>query len=59
MTEYNGVKTKLSDSQLGKLKSLTKTVTWETLRVSINMIDNDETNFPHKLLLTHNYYKSL
>lgn len=48
MTQYNGVKTILSDSQLGKLKSLTKTVTWETLRVSINMIDSDETNVPHK-----------
>ena len=46
---------KLSDSQLNKLKSTTKNETEAVLRLSSNMIGNpnDETNFPHKLLLTN------
>ena len=46
---------KLSNSQLNKLKSAIKNETDVVLRLSANMIGNsdDETNFPHKLLLTN------
>ena len=54
MTEYNSLNVKLSDSQLNKLKSAIKNETNVTLRISSNMVgnSNDNTNFPHKLLLT-------
>ena len=42
----------LSDSQLKKLKLAAKNATGITLRISLNMIGIDETNFLHKLLLT-------
>ena len=46
---------KLKKSQLNKLKSAIKNETDVILRLSSNMIDSsdDETNFPHKLLLTN------
>ena len=45
----------LSNSQLTKLKSAIKNETHVVLRLSLNMIgySDDETNFPHKLLLTN------
>ena len=45
---------KLSNSQLIKLKSIIKNGTEVTLNFSSNLIgnSNDETNFPHKWLLT-------
>ena len=53
MTQCNSLNLKLSNSLLNKLKSAIKneTVMWS----SSNMIGNsdDETNFPHKLLLTN------
>ena len=54
MTQYNSLNVKLSNSQLNKLKSAIKSETEVVLRLSPNMISdsNDETNFPHKLLLT-------
>ena len=54
MTQYNSLNVKLSDSQLSKLKSAIKNETDVVLRLSSNMIGNsdDNTNFPHKLLLT-------
>ena len=52
MTQYNSLNVKLSNSQLNKLKSAIKKETEEALRLSSNMIGNNETNFPHKLLLT-------
>ena len=54
MTQYNSLNVKLSNSQLNKLKSAIKNETEVVLRLSSNMIgdSNDETNFPHKLLLT-------
>ena len=52
MTQYNSLNVKLSNSQLNKLNSAIKKETEEVLRLSSNMIDNNETNFPHKLLLT-------
>ena len=55
MTQYNGLNVKLLNSQLNKLKSAIKNETEVALRLSSNMIGNpnDETNFPHKLLLTN------
>ena len=46
---------KLSNSQLNKLNSAIKNETDVILRLSSNMIgsSDDETNFPHKLLLTN------
>ena len=53
MTQYNSLNVKLSNSQLNKFKSAIKNETEVVLRLSSNMIDDDETNFPHKLLLTN------
>ena len=54
MTKYNTSNIKLSNSRLNKLKSGIKNGTEVTLNLSTNMIgdSNNETNFPHKLLLT-------
>ena len=55
MTQCNSLKVKLSNSELNKLKSAIKNGTDVILRLSSTMIgySNDETNFPHKLLLTN------
>ena len=55
MTQYNTLNVKFSNSQLNKLKSAIKNGTEVTLNLSLNLIcnSNDETNFPHKLLLTN------
>ena len=55
MTQYNSLSVKLSNSQLNKLRSPIKNQTDVALRLSSNMIgkSDDETNFPHKLLLTN------
>ena len=52
---------KLSNSQLNKLKSEIKNETDGILRLSSNMIGNsdNETNFPHKLLLTNRQVASI
>ena len=52
MTQYNNINIKLSNSQLNKLKSAIKNETKVILRLSSNMVGDDETNFPHKLSLT-------
>ena len=54
MTQYNMLNVKLSNSQLNKLRSGIKNGTELTLNLSSNLIgnSNDETNFPHKILLT-------
>ena len=59
MTQYNSLNVKLSNSQLNKLKSAIKNETEVVLRLSSNMIDDDETNFPHKLLLTNRQVANL
>ena len=61
MTHYNSLNVKLSNSQLNKLKSAIKNEIDVVLRLSSNMIDNsdDETNFPHKLLLTNREVSNL
>ena len=53
MTQYNSLNVKLSNSQLNKLKSAIKNETEVVFRWSLNMTGNsdDETNFPHKLIL--------
>ena len=51
MTQYNSLNVKLSNSQLNKLKSAIKNETEVVLRLSSNMIGDNETNFRHKLLL--------
>ena len=50
MTEYNSLNVKLSNSQLNKLKSAKKK--YKVSRLSPNIIGDNETNFPYKLLLT-------
>ena len=57
MTQYNSVNVKLSNSQLNKLKSAIKNEV--VLRLSPNIIGDNETNFPHKLLLTDRQVSSL
>ena len=53
MTQYNSLNVKLSDSQLHKFKSAIKNETDVVLRLSSNMIGDNENNFPHNLLLTN------
>ena len=55
MTQYNSLNAKLSNSQLNKLKSSIKNENDVVLRISSNMVSNsnDNTNFPHELLLTN------
>ena len=50
MTQYNSLNVKLSNSQLNQFKSAMKKENEVVLRLSSNMIGNDEANFPHKLL---------
>ena len=61
MARYNSLNVKLSNSQLNKLKSAIKNETEVVLRLSSNMIrgSNDETSFPHKLLLIDRQVSSL
>ena len=59
MTHFNSLNVKLSSSQLNKLKSAIKNETDIVLRLSSNMIGDDETNFPHKLLLTNRQVSNL
>ena len=61
MTQYNSLNVKLSNSQLNKLKSEIKNEADVVLRLLSNMIGNsdDETNFPHKLLLTNRQVANL
>ena len=55
MTQYNSLNVKLSNSQLNKLKSSIKNETDVVLSISSNVVSNsnDNTNFPHELLLTN------
>ena len=61
MTQYNSLNVKLLNSQLHKLKSAIQNETDAVLRLSSNIIGNsdDETNFPHKLLLTNRQVTNL
>ena len=57
MTQYNSLNVKLSNSQLNKFKSAIKNETEVVLRLSSNMIGDNESDFPHKLLLTRQVAK--
>ena len=61
MTQYNSLNVKLSNSQLSKLKSAIKNETDVVLRISSNMVgnSNDNTNFPHELLLTNRQVENI
>ena len=59
MTQYNCLNVKLSNSQLNKLKSAIKNENEVVLRLSSNIIGDDENNFPHKLLLTNRQVSNL
>ena len=59
MTQYNSLNVKLSNSQLNKFKSAIKNETKVVLRLSSNVISNNETNFPRKLLLTNRQLSKL
>ena len=52
MTQNNRLKTKLSNSQLNKLKSAIKNEIDVVIRLSPSMIgdSNDKSKFPHELL---------
>ena len=59
MTQYNSLNAKLSNSQLNKFKSAIKKENEVVLRLSSNMIGDNETNFAHKLLLTNRQVSNL
>ena len=47
MRQYNRLNVKLSNSQLDELKSAIKNETEVVLRLSSNMIGDNEVDFPH------------
>ena len=53
MAQYNTLNVKLSNSQLNKFRSAIKNENEVVLRLSPNMVGDNETNFPHNLLLTN------
>ena len=55
MTQFNTFNSKLSNSQLNKLKPGIKNGTQVTISLSSNALgeSNDKTNFPYKILLTN------
>ena len=59
MTQYNSLNVKLSNSLLDKLKSAIENEAEEVLRLSSNMVGDDETNLPHELLLTNKQVANL
>ena len=59
MAQYNSLNVKLSNSQLNKLKFAIKNESVVVLRLSSNMIGNNEVNFPHELLLTNRQVSDL
>ena len=59
MAQYNSINVKLSNSQLNKLMPAIKNETEVVLRLSSDMIGDNKTNFPHKLLLTNRQVTNL
>ena len=59
MTQYNSLNVKLSNLQLNKFKSAIKNENEVVLRLSSNMIGDNKTNIPHKLLLTNRQVSNL
>ena len=59
MKQYNSLNVKLSNWQRNEFKSALKNETEVVLRLSSNMIGDNETNFPHKILLTNRQVSNL
>ena len=59
MTQYNSLNVKLSNSQLNKFKPAIKNENEVVLRLSSNMIGDNETNFPHQLSFTYRQTSNL
>ena len=59
MIQYNSLNVKISNSQLNKLKSAIKNEPEVVLRLPSNMIGDNETNFPHELLLNNRQVANL
>ena len=59
MTQYNSLNIKLLNSQLNKFKSAIKNENEVVLRLSSDMIGDNETKFPYKLLLTNRQVSNL
>ena len=59
MTQYNSLNVKLSNSQLNKLKPAIKNETEVVFRLLSKMIGDNETSFPHELLLTNRQVSNL
>ena len=59
MTQYNSLNVKLSNSQLNKFKSAIKNENDVVLRLSSNMIGDNEANLPHKILTTNRQVSNL
>ena len=57
--QYSSLNVRLSNSQLDKSISEIKNETEVVLRLSSNMIGDNETDFPHKLLLTNRQVANL
>ena len=59
MTQYNSLNVELSNSQHNKFKSAIKNENKVVLRLSSSMVGDNETNFPHKLLLPNRQVSNL
>ena len=59
MTQYNSLNIKLSNSELNELKSVIRNETGVVFKLSLNMVGDDETNFPHKVLLSDRQVENL
>ena len=59
ITQYNSLNVMLSNSQLNQFKSAIKNENEVVLRLPSNMIGDNETNFPYKLLLTNRQVSNL
>ena len=59
MIQYNSLNVKISNSQLNKLKSAIKNEPEVVLILPSNMIGDNETNFPHELLLNNRQVANL
>ena len=59
MVQYNSLNVKLSNSQLNELKYAIKNETRLVLRLSLNMVGDDKTDFPHKLSVTNRRVENL
>ena len=59
MTQYNSLNVKLPNLQLNKLKSAIKIETEVVLELSSTVVGDNQTNFPHKLLLTNRQVTNL